>query len=241
MPRLFPDPTTNRFMVLFGTGKYLGMGDNNSGNPVQAIYGVRDQGGSATSAMAYSQTDLAPRYLQEASVTMPDGSTATVRCVTGVSTDACDTASSAAAVGATKVGGWFINLRTTTSDGTPNDDGERVVVNPGAIFSSSTVVFETLITGAQSTDPCNPATQGSILALNAVTGGSAGASSLGGGNYAGGRINNARTSGSLPLVSALGGGQAFLPGMTLAPGKNPISIDAPIWRRRSWNEINQNQ
>jgi len=241
MPRLFPDPTTNRFMVLFGTGKYLGMGDNNSGNPVQAIYGVRDQGGSATSAMAYSQTDLAPRYLQEASVTMPDGSTATVRCVTGVSTDACDTASSAAAVGATKVGGWFINLRTTTSDGTPNDDGERVVVNPGAIFSSNTVVFETLITGAQSTDPCNPATQGSILALNAVTGGSAGASSLGGGNYAGGRINNARTSGSLPLVSALGGGQAFLPGMTLAPGKNPISIDAPIWRRRSWNEINQNQ
>jgi len=235
MPRLFPDPTTNRFMVLFGTGKYLGLGDNGSPSPVQAIYGVRDDGNT------YSQTDLAPRYLHETTVTMPDGTTATARCVTGAAGDACDTTPSAAGVGAAGTGGWFINLKTTASNGTTvTDDGERVVVNPGAIFASNTVVFETLITGTQSTDPCNPATQGGILVLNAVTGGSAGASSLGGGNYAGGRINNARTSGSLPLVSALGGGRAYLPGMTLAPGKNPISIDAPIWRRRSWQGIQQN-
>jgi type IV pilus assembly protein PilY1 len=65
-------------------------------------------------------------------------------------------------------------------------------------------------------------------------------SSLGGWPYVGGRISNARTSGSLPIVSSLGGGQAYLPGTTLAPsGKTPLAIDAPIWRRRSWNEINQ--
>jgi type IV pilus assembly protein PilY1 len=82
---------------------------------------------------------------------------------------------------------------------------------------------------------------GAIMALNAVTGAPAGVSSLGGWPIVGGRISNARTSGSLPLVSALGGGQAYLPGTTLAPsGTKPLSIDAPIWRRRSWQGIQQN-
>jgi type IV pilus assembly protein PilY1 len=166
--------------------------------------------------------------------------------VTGNASDTCDSSMSGGApspinpVPASK-GGWYINLQTKTTDGTVNDAGERVVVNPGAIFASNTVVFETLITGSQSSDPCSPTTVGSIMALNALTGGASGISSLGGGNIVGGRINNARTSGSLPLMSALGGGQAYLPGTTLAPnGTSPLSIDAPIWRRRSWSEINQN-
>jgi type IV pilus assembly protein PilY1 len=116
-----------------------------------------------------------------------------------------------------------------------------VVVNPGAIFASNTVVFETLLAGAAGSDPCNPSPKGALMALNAVTGAPAGVSSLGGWPIVGGRISNARTSGSLPLVSALGGGQAYLPGTTLAPsGTKPLSIDAPIWRRRSWQGIQQN-
>jgi type IV pilus assembly protein PilY1 len=135
----------------------------------------------------------------------------------------------------------LINLYTTTSSSVQNNSGERVVVSPGAIFASNTVVFETLLAGAQGSDPCNPATQGAVMALNAVTGAPAGVSSLGGWPIVGGRISNARTSGSLPLVSALGGGQAYLPGTTLAPsGTKPLSIDAPIWRRRSWQGIQQN-
>jgi type IV pilus assembly protein PilY1 len=246
MPRLFPDPTTNRFMVVFGTGRFLGVGDN-SNTDVQALYGVRDQGSSASSADAYTQGSLQPQYLHESSQTMPDGTVATLRCVTGSSSDTCTTSASGGSATpinsvAASQGGWYVSLQTKTSGGTVNDAGERVVVNPGAIFASNTVVFETLITGAASSDPCSPSTVGSIMALNALTGGSSGVSSLGGGNIAGGRINNARTSGSLPLVSALGGGQVYLPGTALAPtGKTPLSIDAPIWRRRSWNEINQNQ
>jgi len=121
------------------------------------------------------------------------------------------------------------------------EQGERVVVSPGAIFSSNTVIFETLLTGSMGSDPCNPSTQGAVMTLNAVTGGPSGASSLGGWPIIGARISNARTSGSLPLVSALGGGQAYLPGTTLAPsGTKPLSIDAPIWRRRSWQGIQQN-
>jgi type IV pilus assembly protein PilY1 len=117
-----------------------------------------------------------------------------------------------------------------------------VVVNPGAIFASNTVVFQSMITGASGSDACSPSIQGAILALNATTGGSAGMSSLGGWPTAGARINDARTSGSLPVVSALGGGQAYLPGATLAPSSStPISIDAPIWRRRSWRVLMHDQ
>jgi type IV pilus assembly protein PilY1 len=251
LPRLFPDPLTNRFMVVFGTGRLLGAGDNSNGT-TQAIIAVRDDG------TTYEQTDLTQQYLHEKTVaadaTLPDGTPdrragASLRCVTGGADDTCDAADPdhpdsphATAVNdvpASK-GGWFINLYTTTSDGTHNDAGERVVVNPGAIFASNTVVFETLITGSLNTDACNPATEGSILALNASSGAPSGVSSLGGWPIAGGRIKNARTSGSLPIMSALGGGQAYLPGAALAPSGNPMSIDAPIWRRRSWQQIRQN-
>jgi len=255
MPRLFPDPATNRFMVVFGTGKYLGAGDNSS-NAWQAMYGVRDVVGST-----YTQADLTPQYLHETTIpagaTLPDGSPdpnagATLRCVTGSAGDTCNTASATPtnpipAVGQPKGGGWFVNLCTATggacgaAGATQTNSGERVVVNPGAIFASNTVVFETLLAGAAESDPCNPATQGALMALNAVTGAPAGVSSLGSWPIVGGRISNARTSGSLPLVSALGGGQAYLPGTTLAPsGTKPLSIDAPIWRRRSWQGIQQN-
>lgn len=247
MPRLFADPATNRFMVVFGTGKFLGVGDNSSA-VVQSVYGVRDQGSSATSATAYTQTDLVQQYLHEEAepALLSDGKTpnplagVTVRCVTGGASDTCDPSSATQINDSTSKGGWFINLKTTASDGTQTDAGERVVVSPGAIFASNTVVLETLITGAANSDPCSPSTQGAIMALNAVTGGASGASSLGGWPIVGARVANARTSGSLPLVSALGGGQVYLPGVTLPnSSKSPLSLDAPIWRRRSWQEINQ--
>ncbi|MBS0381996.1 MAG: hypothetical protein JSR56_06145 [Proteobacteria bacterium] len=256
MPRLFPDPATNRFMVVFGTGKYLGAADNGN-NAVQTMMGVRDVPGTTytqpgTVAGGSSNT-LTQDYLHEtiAPATLPSGGTnpnagATLRCVTGSSTDTCAVASASRvntipAPGSAGGGGWFINLYTTTSTGVQNDQGERVVVSPGAIFASNTVVFETLLTGTSGSDPCNPSTQGAVMALDAVSGAPAGVSSLGGWPIVGARINNARTSGSLPIVSALGGGQAYLPGLTIAPGKNPLSIDAPIWRRREWSKIQPNQ
>ncbi len=257
MPRLFPDPVTNRLMVVFGTGKLLGVGDNGN-STVQAIYAVRDDGNT------YSQGNLTPRYLHEtmisAGATLPDGSPdpnagATLRCVTGSANDTSCTSTTTSAptpVGAVPSGsgGWYLNLCTVVSGSSPcgtsgavqNDAGERVVVTPGSIFATNEVVFETLITGSQSSDPCNPATQGSILVLDADSGVAAGVSSLGGGFIAGARINNARTRGSLPIVMAQSGGIAYAAGTELAPnGKTPFSFDAPILRRRAWSEINQNQ
>jgi type IV pilus assembly protein PilY1 len=257
MPRLFPDPATNHFMVVFGTGKYLGVGDNvvqtnGDGTPVaQALYGIRDQGDSATSANAYSLADgdLVERYLKEttAPAELPGSNVAnpnagaSLRCVTTSKDESCafGQASPTNPVPADK-GGWYINLATTTSDGTINNAGERIVVNPGTVFASNTVVVQTLITGGAASNPCDPLTKGALMTFNGVTGGASGVSSLGGGNIAGGRINNARTSGELPMISALGGAKLYIPGSTLtnSTSDSPLTGDLPMWRRRSWHEIN---
>ncbi|MEO6927681.1 MAG: PilC/PilY family type IV pilus protein, partial [Casimicrobiaceae bacterium] len=236
MPRLFPDPDSNRFLVVFGTGKYLGVGDNSSNN-VQTVYAVRDSSGTT-----YTQTNLVQQYLHETVVPTgePDAG-ATLRCITGGASDDCTTSASAINRVSSGSGGWFVNLYTADS-GVQNNVGERVVVNPAAIFASNTVVFESLITGAQGSDACNPSTVGAILALNASTGGPGGLSALGGAPIAGARINDARTSGSLTVVSALAGGRAYAPGATLSPsGTVPIAFDVPIARRRSWRVLLNDQ
>ena len=236
MPRLFPDPTTNRFMVVFGTGKFLGIGDNGD-DTAQAIYGVRDVAGKT-----WQQSDLTQQYLHEETPAGGPFAGISLRCITGSAGDSsCTSSPSPINTVPASSGGWYINLQTTTSDGTVNDAGERVVATPAAIFSSNTVVVGTLITGAQNTDACNPSTQGSILALNVLSGGTAGVSSLGGGAIAGARITNARTSGSLPIVSQVGGARGIPVGSNVSGGGNGPSLDILMYRRRSWNEINQNQ
>lgn len=231
MPRLFPDPATGSFMVVFGTGKYLGAGDNSS-NAVQGIYGVRDTGACSTAGgCAVTQSQLVQQTLAEQVVDPPNPyQGATVRTDTDNPVPI-------------EKGGWYIPLKIMDSTGTKQvNSGERVVVTPGAIFSSNMVIVQTLIAGAAGSDPCNPSTQGAVMVFNTNNGGpGTGVSSLGGAPVVGARINNARTSGSLPVVSALGGGQFYVPGMSLSNSTNPgpFTGDAPIWRRRSWSEINQ--
>jgi type IV pilus assembly protein PilY1 len=236
MPRLFPDPATGSFMVVFGTGKYLGAGDNSS-NAVQGIYGIRDTGPCANpgtgGGCAVTQSQLVQQTLGEQTVNPPNPyQGATVRTDTNNPVPVSNA-------------GWYIPLKIMDSTGTTQvNSGERVVVTPGAVFSSNMVIVQTLIAGAAGSDPCNPTTQGAVMVFNTNNGGpGTGVSSLGGAPVVGGRINNARTSGSLPVVSALGGGQFYIPGVTLSNAKNqgPFTGDSPIWRRRSWSEINQIQ
>jgi type IV pilus assembly protein PilY1 len=235
MPRLFPDPATNRFIVVFGTGKYLGFGDN-SNTSQQAIYGVRDVTGTT-----YTQTNLTQQFLHEWVVPAgePNEGT-TLRCVTGSASDSCtSTATPINALPATG-GGWYINLVTTDSDGVLTDSGERVVVTPSAIFASNSVVFQSLITGALNSDPCSPSTQGALMVLSAASGGPGSVSTLGPWPTAGGRITNARTHGSLPAVSTMGGGQILYPSGQLSDG-TPIGPDTSISRRRSWRVLLNDQ
>ncbi|MFA6230417.1 MAG: PilC/PilY family type IV pilus protein [Rhodanobacter sp.] len=225
MPRLFPDPTTNRFLVVFGTGKYLGAGDNTSVSAqTQSIYGIRDELDSSGNPVPITHGELVQQTLSESAGTGVNAG-ATLRSVTSNPVPASD-------------GGWYIDLNISTAA------GERVVVTPAAIFSSNTVIISTLIPG--SSDPCNPTVQGAVMAFDATTGGPGlGISSLGGVPYVGARVDNVRTSGSLPAASQVGGGSLLLPGLTLTGKKTdpnkPLALDTPIWRRRSWLELNNGQ
>jgi len=229
MPRLFPDPVTNRFMVVFGTGKYLGASDNTS-TTMQAMYGVRDELDSSNNPVTVTQSTLTQQTLSASTVTTGTDAGATLLSLTS---NAVSSSSN----------GWYFNLDTTNSAGTQTDPGERVVVTPAALFNSNTVVISTLIPGTS--DPCNPTTTGSVMFVDATTGtpGTTGVSSLGGVPYVGALVNNVRTSGSLPVTTPVGGGSTVLPGMTISgtsPAK-PLTGDAPIWRRRSWSILTNDQ
>jgi len=227
MPRLFPDPATNRFMVVFGTGKYLGANDNTS-TTIQSVYGIRDLVSSGAT-VTVTQDKLLKQTLSETTINDSTNANngATLRSITSNKIS-------------NSYEGWYFNLNTLDSSGKQTDVGERVVVTPAALFNTNTVVISTLMPG--NTDPCNPSVVGSIMLIDATSGGAgSGLSSLGGVPYVGARVNNVRTSGTMPVTTTVGGGKTLFPGVTLTgtgggTGQT-LTGDAPIWRRRSWSEI----
>lgn len=219
MPRLFADPVTNKFMVVFGTGKYLGVSDNTSGSAVtQSVYGIRDRGTIVT------RTNLVAQTLSE--TTADDGKS----IARGLTDNAVPSAKD----------GWYFDLGPSTSSA-----GERVVVTPAALFDTGRVVIQTLIPGTN--DPCNASIQGAVMVVNAATGGANGGISAPGvaawsgtGTYVvGGRVNDPRTSGSVPLVATVGGGSVLIPGLKLSGSNAGFNINDAIWRRRSWRGVSQ--
>ncbi|HET8897420.1 MAG TPA: PilC/PilY family type IV pilus protein [Rhodanobacteraceae bacterium] len=218
MPRLFPDPATNRFMVVFGTGKYLGASDATDGT-MQSLYGIRDKLDTSTPV---TKANLQKQTLYEAA------SANATNIVRGLTDNSLSTTQ----------GGWYVDLDLTSSP------GERVVVTPGALFDTNRVIFTTLIPGTQ--DPCSTTINGALMVLNAATGGSGGglsgpAAPTGGWttgvSTVGGRVTNPPTGGSVPVASVIGGGKLLIPGLELQGGGN-LNIDDAIWRRRAWRELN---
>lgn len=224
MPRLFPDPWSSRFMVVFGTGKYLGVGDNSADIPVQSMYGIREIVDTSTNDfVTVKHDDLKQQKLtQEAGTGKLDG--ATLRKLTDDSLASTDS-------------GWYIDFDIAATK------GERVVVTPAAIFPTNAAVFQSLIPGVD--NYCDPSARGAVMMVNAGNGGSnGGVSSLGFNNFVGARVSHAATGGTVPVVSKLGGGGLILPlpieGVTPDPGAtNLIELDSPVWRRRSWSVIKE--
>lgn len=220
MPRLFPDLRSSRFMIVFGTGKYLGPGDNDAGIPVQAIYGIQEQVDTNGNLVPATFAQLRQQTLTEA-VGTGDFTGATLRKLT-------DNAL------ASNHQGWYINLDIATAK------GERVVETPATIFPANTAIFRTLI---PSTDNyCDPSTKGAVMSVSAANGGSnGGLSSLGGNDLVGARVSHAATGGTVPAMQSLGGGEIIIPveievggGVSTTPPP-PLKVDSPMWRRRSWS------
>lgn len=230
MPRLFADPTSSYFMVVFGTGKYLGASDNvgNASSKIQSVYGIRDPGPGGTTTIT-GRSSLIAQTLQE------------INGIRGVSTNAVPTVDAKN----NAINGWYLDL-TVTSGSTQTNQGERVVVDATALFDSGRAIITSLIPG--NNDPCNPIRRGAIMVLDAGTGGAASGVSVGTANFgtgyaqAGIRIDNVPISGALPAATPLGGGKILIPGLTLtnADGSSggPFGIGDAVWRRRSWRELN---
>jgi type IV pilus assembly protein PilY1 len=211
MPRLFPDPATNRFIVVFGTGKYLGVADKTD-TTLQSIYGIRDAIDNHGNPVTVAHDSLQLQTLSEQTVNDTDsGNNANLRTLTSHAV-------------AAKAGGWRIDLNIVA--------GERVVATPTAMFNTNTVLVSTLI-------PHGDLPTGAIMAIDAATGGPRSIIQFDGQTYAGAIIENPPTAGTLPMAMHLGGGKLVLPGIRLK-GSNgaldlPLSLDSPLWRRRSWS------
>ncbi len=227
MPRLFADPTSSFFMVVFGTGKYLGASDNtiDQNTQVQAVYGIRDRGPGSTSTVSGTGTLVQQTLIESGNV----------RGLTTLPVPAVNPSSSV------PIDGWFFNLNTTTS-GKQTDQGERVVVDATALFDSGRAVITSLLPG--NTDPCNPERLGAVMVIDAATGGAASGVSVGtaslpsGFTVAGARVQNVPAGGSLPAATVLGGGKVVLPGISMVGDNSAFSVGDAIWRRRSWRVLN---
>lgn len=231
MPRLFADPIGGGLVVVFGTGKYLASADNiiDSKTKVQAVYGLRDAGkaGQPVIVEGSSATPLVEQTLSE------------ISGIRGLTTNAVPLKS-----GSVLNRGWYIDLYV--SNGTnQTDKGERVVVDATALTDTNRAVITTLI--PQDNDPCDPAPRGAVMFVDAATGGAApgtdfGVSGWASGTFqAGALVSNPPTGGFLPVASAVGGGRIFLPGTKMGGSTVTPSTGAPIWRRRSWQVLNNGQ
>jgi type IV pilus assembly protein PilY1 len=230
MPRLFADPTSSNFIVLFGTGKYLGATDNSVTGTIktQSVYGIRDPG-TAVFTPIIGRSTLVAQTMAEVN---------NIRALTTKLVPATDTSGNA-------INGWYFDLYTGTTKAQTNK-GERVVVDATALFDSGRAIITTLIPG--STDPCAPVRKGAVLVVDAATGGAASGVNVGtasfatGFSQAGARVTNVPVTGGLPAATSIGGGNISLPGVQILNKDSStggvFSVGDAIWRRRSWRELN---
>jgi type IV pilus assembly protein PilY1 len=214
MPRLLPDPVTNRFIVVFGTGDYSAVDPAVNVESTQAVYGIRDKGRTVTGIDNLVAQTLTEKVIAGAHCND------TIRGLTSHS------------VPSTK-DGWYFNLISP---------GERVVVTPSALFDTNRLVITTLIPDTQGCSGnrdgavmvVDGATGGAGDGLSMPSSPWPASSSRI--KPIGGHVSNPPITGTVPVASLMGGGKLVFPGITLDGGESATADDA-IWRRRSWREL----
>ena len=121
-----------------------------------------------------------------------------------------------------------------------------MVVDATALFDTNRAIITTLI--PQDNDPCDPAPQGAVLLVDAATGGAAQGVDFGtvsgwptGYAQAGALVRNPPTGGFLPAATTMGGGQIYLPGVSLKKDGSTVGFGDTYWRRRSWRSLGSGQ
>jgi type IV pilus assembly protein PilY1 len=214
MPRLLPDPVTNRFIIIFGTGDYSAIDPAANAEPTQAVYGIRDTGKTVAGI-----SNLVAQTLTEKIIPGTNCSD-TIR---GLTSNAVPSSKD----------GWYFNLISP---------GERVLVTPSALFDTNRIVITTLIPDGHGCSGnrdgavmvVDGATGGAGDGLSLPSSPWSGSSTEV--KPIGGHVSNPPTTGTMPVATAIGGGKLIFPGISLDGGE-PVTADDAIWRRRSWREL----
>jgi type IV pilus assembly protein PilY1 len=141
-------------MVMFGTGKFLGVPDLTNEN-VQSIYGVYDPPGGQVTPL--NRGNLMPQTLHTATVTTSSGGSEQVRYVTG-------------ATGTVPANpGWYMDLNLPSCATPPC--GERVINDP-RLESGGELVLTTYQPIPPTAGSCNASGSSYLMVLNYATGGS---------------------------------------------------------------------
>lgn len=144
-PQIVRHPTSNGFLILFGTGKYLEVDDNSAENQTtQTFYAIWDKRQDELTPFNRSSL-LKQEITQEVAV---DGTNYRVTSDNNINW--------------TNDLGWYIDL---LSPNTTNNFGERQVSN--SIVRNGRIIFTTLL---PSDDPCDFGGSGWLMELNYATG-----------------------------------------------------------------------
>jgi type IV pilus assembly protein PilY1 len=183
------------FIVLFGTGKYLELGDHEPGSATapqttQSFYGIWDRiGTSGSNGTTILRSKLLPQVIYDEQSVVAGGTTTSFRLTTdrsmtwflGTGLPTVDTTVAGfdpnnAPCAATATGcylGWRIDLLNTNgpdgpdADSLPGNDnwGERQVTD--SVVRGGKIIFTTLI---PTNDPCQFGGDGWLMELDAATG-----------------------------------------------------------------------
>jgi type IV pilus assembly protein PilY1 len=145
-PIIVRHPTNVGYLVLFGTGKYFEVGDNNSFNQVtQSYYGIWDR--ADNNLVSFNRSNLlSQQIIAEGTVSGNEYRVTTENPISWSS-----------------YSGWYLDF---LAPGTANNRGERQVSQ--AIARNGKIIFTTLI---PSTDACDTGGDSWIMELSITSGG----------------------------------------------------------------------
>ncbi|GMU42674.1 MAG: hypothetical protein IT479_07360 [Xanthomonadales bacterium] len=232
-------PETNLApIVIFGSGKFLGMEDRTAAIPQQSFYGIHDYGTCGTASVdpdACSNYPVEPNELKVQKLSQAGNG---VRSVCGFGDTGCTGAETPPA--AADLRGWRIRLNI------PSEAGERSFSGPFPFFTSNAVLLRSII--PKGVDPCDPGARYGLMVVDAATGGLRIDPSDPGGGFVGGVVSTSTPPGD--PITLRGGGDVVIAGLTQRDGSGAVINAAvvsavraalsradDIWHRSSWREI----
>ncbi len=231
-PIIMRDATGREPIVVFGSGKFIGLPDRSAAIPQQSFYGVEDYGTcSVTNTAACNAYPIRPNQLTVQKITQASNAVRTI----DLSTETAPTAA--------QNRGWRIRLDV------PSEPGERSFDTPFPFYTSNQVLLRSII--PKGVDPCDPGARYGLMVVNASDGGpDIDLSVASPARTVGGVVGSAAPPGD--PVTLRGGGDIVIPGLgddgaaggtpgvsaaVLAAIKDRLSEADDIWHRGAWRDV----